>query len=89
LLRENGARVVVLRKDYTVFETTGHREETDNLISILQPYGLIEFVRSARVAIIKDSEGFNSKLREFERLEPGEDVVENEYLNQGQKVFTM
>ena len=53
LLRENGARVVVLRKDYTVFETTGHREETDNLISILQPYGLIEFVRSARVAIIK------------------------------------
>ncbi|RZA02190.1 MAG: acetolactate synthase small subunit [Sphingobacteriaceae bacterium] len=89
LLRENGARAVVIRKDYTVFETTGHREETDNLISILQPYGLIEFVRSARVAIIKNSEGFNSKLREFERLEPGEDVMENEYLNKGSKVFTM
>src|SRR5512133_187040 len=27
LLRENGARAVVIRKDYTVFETTGHREE--------------------------------------------------------------
>jgi len=89
LLRENGARAVVIRKDYTVFETTGHREETDNLISILQPYGLIEFVRSARVAIIKNSEGFNAKLREFERLEPGEEVMENEYLNKGQKVFTM
>jgi len=89
LLRENGARVVVLRKDYTVFETTGHREETDALINILQPYGLIEFVRSARVAIIKDSEGFNAKIREFERLEPGEEVIENEYLNQGQKVFSM
>jgi acetolactate synthase-1/3 small subunit len=89
LLRENGARAVVIRKDYTVFETTGHREETDALIKILQPYGLIEFVRSARVAIIKNSDGFNSKLREFERLEPGEDVIENEYLNQGQKVFTM
>src|ERR1700742_1135736 len=89
LLRENGARAVVIRKDYTVFETTGHREETDNLINILQPYGLIEFVRSARVAIIKDSEGFNAKIREFERMEPGEDVVENEYLNKGDKVFTM
>jgi len=89
LLRENGARAVVIRKDYTVFETTGHREETENLISILQPYGLIEFVRSARVAIIKNSEGFNTKLREFERLEPGEEVMENEYLNKGQKVFTM
>jgi acetolactate synthase I/III small subunit len=89
LLRENGARVVVIRKDYTIFETTGHREETDALIKILQPYGLIEFVRSARVAIIKDSEGFNAKLREFERLEPGEDVMENEYLNEGSKVFSM
>jgi acetolactate synthase I/III small subunit len=89
LLRENGARVVVIRKDYTIFETTGHREETDALINILQPYGLIEFVRSARVAIIKDSEGFNAKLREFERLEPGEDVIENEYLNDQEKVFSM
>src|ERR1700744_1536841 len=83
LLRENGARAVVIRKDYTVFETTGHREETDKLVEILQPFGLIEFVRSARVAIIKNSDGFNSKLREFERLEPGYEVSENEYLNKG------
>ena len=89
LLRENGARVVVIRKDYTVFETTGHREETDALIKILQPFGLIEFVRSARVAIIKDSDGFNRKLREFEKAEPGEEVAKNEYLNNGQKIFTM
>lgn len=89
LLREHGARVVVIRKDYTVFETTGHREETDKLIEVLQPHGLIEFVRSARVAIIKDSEGFNTKLREFERIDPGQDVIENEFLDQGDQVFTM
>ena len=89
LLRENGARVVVIRKDYTVFETTGHREETDKLIEVLQPYGLIEFVRSARVAIIKDSEGFNAKLREFERVEPGQEVIENEFLDKPKDIFTM
>ncbi|EDM35978.1 acetohydroxyacid synthase small subunit [Pedobacter sp. BAL39] len=89
LLRENGARAVVIRKDYTVFEVTGHREETDKLITVLQPYGLIEFVRSARVAIIKDSEGFNAKLREFERKEPGQEVIENEYLDKEKNVFTM
>jgi len=89
LLRENGARAVVIRKDYTVFETTGHRAETDNLVKVLQPYGLIEFVRSARIAIIKESDGFNRKLREFEQLEPGHDVIENEYLDKGDKVFTM
>ena len=89
LLRENGARVVVIRADYTVFETTGHREETDMLIKKLQPFGLIEFVRSARIAIIKDSDGFNRKLREFERREPGQEPNENDYLNKGAKVFTM
>jgi len=89
LLRENGARAVVIRKDYTVFETTGHREETDSLIRALQPYGLIEFVRSARIAIIKASDGFHHKLREFERREPGEDVAENEFLNNREPVFTM
>jgi acetolactate synthase I/III small subunit len=89
LLRQYGARVVVIRSDYTVFETTGHREETDALVEVLQQYGLIEFVRSARVAIIKASDGFHAKLREFERLEPGEHAVENEYLNKGEKVFTM
>jgi len=89
LLRENGARAVVIRKDYTVFETTGHREETDALIAVLQPYGLIEFVRSARIAIIKASDGFNHKLREFERSAPGAETAENEYLNSRDKVFTM
>ena len=89
LLREYGARAVVIRKDYTVFETTGQREETDRLVKALEPYGLIEFVRSARVAIIKDSAGFHEKLKEFELAEPGEEVVENEFLNQADKVFSM
>jgi acetolactate synthase I/III small subunit len=89
LLREHGARAVVIRKDYTIFETSGHREETDKLISVLEPYGLIEFVRSARVAIIKESAGFHLKLREFEQAEPSEDAVENEYLDQGKDVFVM
>lgn len=89
LLRENGARVVAIRKDYTVFETTGHREETESLLQALQPFGLIEFVRSGRIAIIKDSDGFNRKLREFERMEPGQEVTENQYLNSQKKIFTM
>jgi acetolactate synthase-1/3 small subunit len=89
LLREYGARAVVIRKDYTVFETTGQREETEGLIKALEPYGLIEFVRSARVAIIKASSGFHDKLKEFEAAEPGEEVIENEYLDKREEVFTM
>ena len=89
LLRQYGARVVAIRKDYTVFETTGHREETDALIKVLEPFGLIEFVRSARVAIIKASTGFHEKLKEFEAMAPGYEVVKNEYLNKQDEVFEM
>ena len=89
LFSEFGARAVANRKDYTVFVTTGHREETDILISLLEPYGLIEFVRSSRVAIIKDSQGFHSKVKEFEQRDPGEEVIENEYLGKQSEVFRM
>jgi acetolactate synthase I/III small subunit len=89
LLREHGARAVVIRKDYTIFETSGHREETDKLVEVLAPYGLIEFVRSARVAIIKASHGFHEKLREFEETEPGEEQIENEFLDKQETVFSM
>ena len=89
LLREFGARVVAITKDFTIFETTGHREETDKLVKVLEPYGLTEFVRSARIAIMKSSRGFHEKLKEFEQRAPGEELIENEYFNQQQGVFSM
>jgi acetolactate synthase-1/3 small subunit len=89
LLRQYGARAVVIRKDYTIFETTGHREETDKLMEVLEPFGLIEFVRSARIAIIKESKGIHDKVKEMEAREPSEEVIENEYLSENEKVFSM
>lgn len=89
LLSQHGAKAVVIRKDYTVFEVAGQREETDNFIKVLEPFGLIEFVRSARIAIIKNSDGFHKKLKEFEHREPSEEVIENEFLDKNQEVFSM
>ena len=89
LLREFGARAIAIRKDFIVFETTGHREETNKLMKALEPFGLVEFVRSARVAIIKESSGFHEKLKDFENREPSEEVIENEYLGKREAVFTM
>ena len=90
LLREYGARAVVIRKDYVIFEVSGHREETERLVKFFEPYGLIEFVRSARVAITKASRGFHQTLKEFEEKEPAaKEVVENQYLDRNEEVFTM
>ncbi len=89
LLRQYGASTVVIRKDYIVFETAGHREEIDKLTEELTKYGLIEFVRGARIAIIKGSEGIHKKVLEFERKQPSPEIVENEFLDQRDNVFTM
>jgi acetolactate synthase-1/3 small subunit len=89
LLREFGASTVAIRKDFIVFATTGHREETNKLMEALATFGLIEFVRSARVAIIKESAGFHEKLKDFEKREPGDVLSENEYLGKNATVFTM
>jgi acetolactate synthase-1/3 small subunit len=89
LLRQYGASTVVIRQDYIVFETAGHREEIDRLTEELNKYGLIEFVRGARIAIIKKSDGFHKKLLEFDNREPSPHLVENEYLDQRDDVFTM
>lgn len=89
LLRQFGARVVVIRNDYTVFETAGHSDDIDKLTNVLTDYGLIEFVRSARIAIIKNSEGFHKKLKEFEAEEPADEIVGNEPLDKQDKIFTV
>ena len=88
-LRQYGARVVAIRKDYTIFEATGQRNELDALVKKFAAFGLIEFVRSARVAIIKSSDGFHTKLKDFEKREPGEEVIENEFLSENEQIFTM
>ena len=36
----------------------------------------VEFVRSARIAIIKDSKGFHEKLKEFELAEPTQHIID-------------
>ncbi len=89
ILRKYGARIICVRADFVVFESTGHTEDTEKLIKKMSEYHLVEFVRGARVAIIKESEGFHARLKEFEYKDPGEEVIENKFLEKGKKIFTM
>ena len=53
LVRNSGARILVVEKDHIVIEKTGHKKDTHDLYKKLEPHGLLEFVRSGRVAISK------------------------------------
>lgn len=89
LLREYGAQAVVIRQDYTVFEATGQDEEIDRLLKELDKYGLIEFVKSSRIAIIKSSEGVHKKVLDMERNDPSRKQINNEFLNHKSMIFEM
>ena len=89
LLREFGAKAVVIRDDYTVFETTGQELEIGNLLIELSKYGLIEFVRSSRIAIIKSSEGVHKKVLDMEKYDPTKKPINNEFLNHKSMIFEM
>jgi acetolactate synthase-1/3 small subunit len=89
LLREFGAKAVVIREDYTVFETTGQDDEINNLLKELDQYGLIEFVRSSRIAIIKSSEGIHKQVLDMEKNDPRKKAINNEFLNHKSIIFEM
>ena len=89
LLREYGARAVVIREDYTVFETTGQEDEINNLLMKLDKYGLIEFVKSSRVAIIKSSEGIHQRVLDMEKNDLTKNAINNEFLNHKSMIFEM
>lgn len=87
LLREFGGRAVVIREDYTVFETTGQDKEIVKLLAELDKYGLIEYVKSSRIAIIKNSEGLHKKVLEMEKNHPIPEHIRNEFLNKKSMIF--
>lgn len=89
LLREYGANAVVIREDYTVFEATGQKEEINKLLKELDKYGLIEFVRSSRIAIIKASDGVHKQVLNMEKNDPRKSPINNEYLSLKSKIFQM
>lgn len=58
IIRRNGARVLEITDEYTIFEKTGHKAETEQLFEELKEFGIRQFVRSGRVAVTKNKTEF-------------------------------
>ena len=52
LAHRYGAAVTLAKDDYLVIEKTGPEEQIASLFLLLEPYGIKEFVRSGRIAIL-------------------------------------
>lgn len=65
LLREHHARLLSVEREFMIIEKTGHKEETQLLFEVLKPFGVLEFVRSGRVAITRPMKEFITHLEEL------------------------
>jgi len=62
LLRTYHARILDITPDYFIIEKTGHEEELLEVLRKLEPFGVIEYAKSGRVAVLKWSRRFHQHL---------------------------
>lgn len=75
VVRTHHARIVEVSPEYIVLEKTGHKNEITDLFHHLEPFGLLQFARSGRVAVTKQVRELNSYLKEMDeanRVKPEE-----------------
>ncbi|HKJ41012.1 MAG TPA: acetolactate synthase small subunit [Sunxiuqinia sp.] len=69
LVRKSGARILEITKEFTVIEKAGHKVETQELFEALNQFGVLQFIRSGRIAITRDPiERLSEFLKERDAL---------------------
>lgn len=65
IIKENNAQIVTVSREYFVVAKTGRRGEIDEMHQQLKPYGIMQFVRSGRIAVSKDKMQITALLEDF------------------------
>ncbi len=55
IVRTSRARILIAGSGYVVVEKTGSKDEIEELFSRLEPFGVMEFVRSGSITVTKPS----------------------------------
>ena len=55
IIKDSHANIVTVSPEFFVIEKTGRRNETEKLYNDLAPFGLMQFVRSGRIAVTKSA----------------------------------
>ena len=66
LMHKHGSRVLSLEENYAIIERQGTQKEIMDSFEELAPFGIIEFVRSGRIALAKNEESLGMYLPALE-----------------------
>ncbi|MBT8296997.1 MAG: acetolactate synthase small subunit [Maribacter sp.] len=65
IIKESNSQIVTVSRDFFVLAKTGRRHEIDEMHDDLEPYGIMQFVRSGRLAVTKAEMPITKILNEF------------------------
>ena len=63
IIKNSQANIVTVSPKYFVIEKTGWRNETEDLYNSLEPFGLLQFVRSGRISVTKEAMNISDILK--------------------------
>ena len=65
IIKESDTRIVTVNKEFFVLEKSGRRNEIESLRRDLNVFGIMQFVRSGRIAVTKDEMKITEMLTAF------------------------
>jgi len=65
IIKESNARIVTVNKEFFVLEKSGRKNEIELLHRELSVFGIMQFVRSGRIAVTKDEMKITEMLAAF------------------------
>ena len=80
IVRAHNARFLEITPEYMVIEKAGHKREIVELLNQLEPFGVLQYVRSGRVAITKQVKELHSYLLEMDHASRNKTEEEVEML---------
>ncbi|WP_223548960.1 MULTISPECIES: acetolactate synthase small subunit [Aestuariivivens] len=65
IIKDSDTRIVTVNKEFFVLEKSGRRHEIENLRKALSAFGIMQFVRSGRIAVTKEEMKITEMLLAF------------------------
>jgi acetolactate synthase-1/3 small subunit len=66
IIKEHHSQIVTVSREFFVLAKTGRRHEIDEMHDALEPYGIMQFVRTGRIAVSKAAMPITNILAEFQ-----------------------
>ena len=68
IIKESNSQIVTVSREFFVLANTGRRHEIDQMYHELEPFGIMQFVRSGRIAVTKAEMQITALLEKFHHV---------------------